>query len=876
VSFDRAKTLESAEMHLAKGQLDAAISDYERLVQAEPKDPRLALKLGDLYMHQGAEHEASTTYRKVAEQYVEQGFFLKAVTVFQQILRIDPSQLDVWEQLAGVYEQSSLKSDAVTTYQQIADLCARSNNPRRAIQALERATELDPQNIAACVHYAEALSKVHRIDDAVHALRQAAAMLKSQGYLDDYIKVGERLLFHQPTDHAFARELASAYLAINETRLALVKLQGCFNADPKHIDTLLLLVRAFEQLGQPAKTVSVLKEIARLYGQQQRIAEQAGVLKRIVAIDPGDMAARRELSGLKLLVPDAAVDGGGAQSAKTDDGYDLLLEDDESNLVEESSLPQAQLTLQAQVKATVARLLDECAVFIRYGLTDKIISQLQEVLRLDPENIDARELLKEAFVKVRRPADAIEQLIALAEQLAPIDTDKAQAYLSEAAHIDPQSERVKQAQGAWLLEASPHAHTMQEAPAESESSPCAHTVAPEEAEDSSTPVELEESDVVFVDEAPHASSDDEPEPEALSDVLEEVEFYTAQGMTEEALFTLNEALASFPGHPLLLSRLSALNGSSEKTPEQKQPTQPLTQAAAADESQTAKQAPAAEAIAAASEQPLAPEPSPNSGAQPPQNTLALSEPESAAEQNADSSAQPSEDNTTLSDLEPGAERIEPEPEPNVEAETELDAAFAPVFAAAPALDAPPSHEDDSFELAQRLSEELAPPMTNGTTMAVAEVLSQFKQGVAEHVDATDVATHYDLGIAYMEMGLHNEAIDEFKLCVEDPERSCTAHTMVGLSHIANSDIQQGIEHLELALGENPKPAEELGLWFELGNAYELLGKNAEALAWYEQVHARDAQFRDVAERVDRLAVIRAPEQAADEFDTMFDSMILKD
>jgi tetratricopeptide (TPR) repeat protein len=186
-------------------------------------------------------------------------------------------------------------------------------------------------------------------------------------------------------------------------------------------------------------------------------------------------------------------------------------------------------------------------------------------------------------------------------------------------------------------------------------------------------------------------------------------------------------------------------------------------------------------------------------------------------------------------------------------------------------------EDRSFELAQRLAEEVGPaPVSNNVAIEVADVLAQFKQGVAKQVDKADAATHYDLGIAYMEMGLHGEAIEEFKLCLVDPLRSCNAHTMIGLSYVAKGDMEAGVEHIQFALAEQPRPEEELGLWFEMGNAFELLGRNPDALIWYEKVVARDPHFRDIGQRIQRLRVARTPEQESDEFDEMFDNMILKE
>jgi tetratricopeptide (TPR) repeat protein len=219
--------------------------------------------------------------------------------------------------------------------------------------------------------------------------------------------------------------------------------------------------------------------------------------------------------------------------------------------------------------------------------------------------------------------------------------------------------------------------------------------------------------------------------------------------------------------------------------------------------------------------------------------------------------------------------------PHDEPTPPLSAAAPPVLDTAPAAQPIPAaaltaREDRSFELAQKLAEEIVSPPLNNAAVDITDVLLQLKRGIAQQVDVTDAATHYDLGIAYMEMGLHGEAVEEFELCLVDPERKCTAHTLIGLCYVADGDIARGLEYLELARHESPRPEEELGLWFELGNAYELLGQRAEALHWYEQVHARDPRFRDVAARVDRLAIARTPEQEAAEFDAMFDSMILKD
>jgi pilus assembly protein FimV len=847
VSIDRAKALQSAQKYLAKGQLDRAIGEYERLVQADPKDARMLLKLGDLYTRQGANKDASATYRKVAEQYADQGFFLKAVAVCKQILKLDPTQLDVWERLAEMYEMLSLVSDAIATYEQVADAQMRANNPRKAIKALQKIADLDAENVAARIRYAEALSKLNKPEEAAEAFRMGAELLKQQGRLDDYLKVGERLLFHQPDNYEVARELASIYLERGDAKHSLAKLQVCFNADPKNLDTLQLLAKAFEQLGQTQKTISVLKEVSRLHANEARRTEQGSVLRRILALDPADADARRELSQIGRLpnapAPSPRREDSSANIDVEDEDYDLVLEDDEDDEAATSQLGSGARSAAnergEETQATIRRLLDECAVFVRYGLTDKIIAHLREVLSLDPRNVDAREKLKEAYVRAKQPLEAAKHALALAEVLSSSDPERAERFLQEAGRLDPNNPNTKSRLAARSGARPAPARDDEVSFADiSESDELASGERPEESfasvmpgandelseepelvvddgsmverlDDDAVMIEAgdadDEADVFIVEDSqvaelpeasPLASDTERPEavvyaeeelPDGLSDAIEEIEFYLKQGLSEEAQEMLTDALESFPEHPALLGYQRQLAG----------------------------------------------------------------------------------------DTEPEAEfETEAEAEVETEAEAEAEEALATTPPAAAVSQAP----DRSFELAQKLALEEAPPASaaGAGPLNMADVLEQFKQGVARQVDKKDSATHHDLGIAYMEMGLQAEAIEEFKLCLDDPARACTAHTMIGLAYVAKGDMELGIDHFRQALESSPTPDEELGLWFEMGNAYELLGKNMEALVWYEKVEERDPRFRDVALRLERLGTARTPEQEADEFDEMFDNMILKE
>ncbi len=898
MSIDRAKAMQSAQKFLAKGQLDKAITEYERLVKDDPKDGRLLLKLGDLYTRQGATKEACVAYRKVAEQYAEQGFFLKAVAVCKQILKLDPSLLDVWERLGEMYEMLSLGNDAVATYEQVADAHARAGNHRKSARALEKVAELDPENVAARIRYAEVLSKLNKPEEAAQAFAQGAEVLKRQGRIEDYLKVGERLLYHQPDNLEFAREIAAAYLDRGEAKHSLAKLQACFNADPKNLETLQLLARAFEQLGQIPKTVSVLKELARLHGSEGRRSEQSAVLRRILALDSSDNDARRELSQLGRMP--VSEDSSAAIMVEEEDDYDELVVEEEDELAPKtgSGLRDLAMVEEEQKQERVARLLAECGVFLRYGLNDKMIKQLHEVLTLDPQHVEARLKLKDAYLRVKQPAEAAKQLLTLSEIVERGDRNLALSAAREAAKLEPKNQRALERLRA-LENAAP-------AP----SPPAATAPAAVSAAD--------DDEVIFVDEeegalsAPPAPSRSTRPEESFASVIPDSysdELGARPVARPAAAAPLAAPVAAPPPQAAAVEDTESEDSQLIVLDDDELESEAVEVASVRPAPLPSKMPPPVRSIAppppVKSERPAEAE----AQADDPAIADALEEFEFYLKQGLRDEARDTlndaledhpdhpvllrklEELDKLPPSTPPRWSIKPSAAPAVASAAPPPAPSLPppvVASVAPAAPAPPAvaasvrpaeaaAEDHSFALAQKLAEEVTPPAAAGTgPIEVADVLAAFKKGVAKQIDAGDSATHYDLGIAYMEMGLHAEAIDEFKLCLGDPTRVCTAHTMIGLSYVAKGEMEPGIDHFRFALESKPTAEEEIGLWFEMGNAQELLGKNMEALVWYEKVEERNPTFRDVAQRIERLGTARTPQQEVDEFDEMFDNMILKD
>jgi tetratricopeptide (TPR) repeat protein len=135
----------------------------------------------------------------------------------------------------------------------------------------------------------------------------------------------------------------------------------------------------------------------------------------------------------------------------------------------------------------------------------------------------------------------------------------------------------------------------------------------------------------------------------------------------------------------------------------------------------------------------------------------------------------------------------------------------------------------------------------------ADMLKKFKAGVAENVEAEDYQSHYDLGVAYKEMGLVDEAISEFQKALRGPDKRVRTYESIGQCFIEKGNHQMAATILSRGLNEKGMDDDQLvGVLYLLGRANEALGKGDEAMQYYQRVFVVDITFHDVADRLSAL------------------------
>jgi tetratricopeptide (TPR) repeat protein len=137
--------------------------------------------------------------------------------------------------------------------------------------------------------------------------------------------------------------------------------------------------------------------------------------------------------------------------------------------------------------------------------------------------------------------------------------------------------------------------------------------------------------------------------------------------------------------------------------------------------------------------------------------------------------------------------------------------------------------------------------------SLSDILRQFKKGVDQQLSHEDYDTRYNLGIAYKEMNLLDEAIAEFQKAAKDEARTLECSSMLGICFLEKGMPALAVKWFEKGLlAEGRLPQEYQGLRYDLALAHEAVGDSEKALALFTELYGQDATFRDVATRVQEL------------------------
>ena len=144
--IDKEKILSAVQKYILKGQSKKAIKEILKLIEASPKDKRLYLKLGDLYLKDGDNEKAIKAYLKVAELYEEEDLNFRAISIYKKILSTNPKHIEAIRKTAKLYVKEGLVGSAKSYYQNLLEIKPDDKEAQKALEEIENPplTHVDP------------------------------------------------------------------------------------------------------------------------------------------------------------------------------------------------------------------------------------------------------------------------------------------------------------------------------------------------------------------------------------------------------------------------------------------------------------------------------------------------------------------------------------------------------------------------------------------------------------------------------------------------------------------------------------------------------------------------------------------------------------
>src|SRR5258708_11946163 len=165
------------------------------------------MKRGELYTQQGLFNDASAQYLQVAEEFLKSGELDNAVRIFQKILEMDPDNTAMRVRLAEVYVRLGKKTEAWQIFSAAAEGMRSRGSLSGAEEVLQRMLTLDPGNTYALLMQGKnmvesgdaaggisALQKIRDIDSNPQGLRDVLKAYLLAGQLSDAGTIANKLL----------------------------------------------------------------------------------------------------------------------------------------------------------------------------------------------------------------------------------------------------------------------------------------------------------------------------------------------------------------------------------------------------------------------------------------------------------------------------------------------------------------------------------------------------------------------------------------------------------------------------------------------------------------------------------------------------------
>ncbi len=136
---------------------------------------------------------------------------------------------------------------------------------------------------------------------------------------------------------------------------------------------------------------------------------------------------------------------------------------------------------------------------------------------------------------------------------------------------------------------------------------------------------------------------------------------------------------------------------------------------------------------------------------------------------------------------------------------------------------------------------------------VKDIFKEFQKGLEKEVGEKDSETHYNLGIAYKEMGLIEDAIKELEISAKDPKKHLLSIGVIALCYMSQGLYPAAIREYKRAIESISSDNDSyLGLNYDLADAYSKNKDYRNALKILIEIHEMSPDFRNVKQKMEKI------------------------
>ncbi len=300
--FNKQKVLSAAEKFVQQGKLPNAITEYEKVLKADPKDLTVMNTVGDLYSRLGNSEKAVECFKSVGDAYASQGFTVKAIAMYKKLSKLQ-SSLESVLRLAELYTQQGLFNDARAQYLQVAEEFLREGQLEQAVRIFQKTLEMDPENVAMRTRLAEVYVRLGKKTEAWQIFSAAAETLRAKGQLGPAEEILQRMITLDPGNgYALLMRGRNAFDA-GDMAAAVECLEKVADLD-SHPDGLRTLLQAYLQTGRLTEAGTLAAKLLSVHNDISAILSYADAL--IAAGQAEDALRIYQQHSDRLLAADSA------------------------------------------------------------------------------------------------------------------------------------------------------------------------------------------------------------------------------------------------------------------------------------------------------------------------------------------------------------------------------------------------------------------------------------------------------------------------------------------------------------------------------------------------------------------------------------------